>query len=181
LCSLRLFFVYFIFNGLSNIIFLQKQDLRILGMQTMHSAHQLRQQRNISSLKWTVKSMSRLQHIKLNETENRNKLHHILSSEKHNQVTARNLDNNKTKAGDTLSSRHVSSCDVTRAVGIERRFNIEFYGANSHFCHSAYVTWSHVSRPELHVRSRDVSRVTEVWMCAIEFNVKSPLTSQSHA
>jgi hypothetical protein len=26
----------------------------------------------------------------------------------------------------------------------ERRFNIEFYGADSHFCHSAYVTWSHV-------------------------------------
>jgi hypothetical protein len=29
-------------------------------------------------------------------------------------------------------------------LGCERRFNIEFYGANSHFCHSAYVTWSHV-------------------------------------
>jgi hypothetical protein len=29
-----------------------------------------------------------------------------------------------TKAGDTLSSRHVSSCDVTIAVGI---FNIEFW------------------------------------------------------
>jgi len=39
----------------------------------------------------------------------------------------------------------------------------------------------HVSRPELHVRSRDVSRVTEVWICAIEFNVKSPLTSQLQA
>jgi len=26
----------------------------------------------------------------------------------------------------------------------ERRFTIEFYGADSHFCHSAYVTWSHV-------------------------------------
>ena len=38
-----------------------------------------------------------------------------------------------------------------------------------------------VSRPELHVRSRDVSRVTEVWICAIEFNVKSSLTSQLHA
>jgi hypothetical protein len=30
----------------------------------------------------------------------------------------------KHKAGDTLSSRHVSSCDVTSAVGI---FNIEFW------------------------------------------------------
>ena len=39
----------------------------------------------------------------------------------------------------------------------------------------------HVSRPELHARSRDVSRVTEVWIGAIEFNVKSPLTSQLHA
>jgi hypothetical protein len=39
----------------------------------------------------------------------------------------------------------------------------------------------HVSRPELHVRSRDISRVTEVWICAVEFNVKSPLTSQLHA
>jgi len=37
-----------------------------------------------------------------------------------------------------------------------------------------------VSRPELHARSRDVSRVTEVWICAIEFNVKSPLKSQLH-
>ena len=81
----------------------------------------------------------------------------------------------------------------------ERRFYIEFYGADWHFCHSAYVTWSHVklwsahvparypearwhvSRPELHVRSRDVSRVTEVSICAIEFNVKSPLTFLPHA
>jgi hypothetical protein len=39
----------------------------------------------------------------------------------------------------------------------------------------------HVSWPELHMRSCDVSRVTEVWICAIEFNVKSPLTSQLHA
>jgi hypothetical protein len=76
-------------------------------------------------------------------------------------------------------------------LGCERQFNIEFYGADSHFCHSAYVTWSHVelwsahvparlacwhvSRPELYVRSRNVSRVTEMWICAIEFNVKSPL------
>jgi hypothetical protein len=52
MCSLRLYFIYFnTFNGLSNIILLQKQDL---GMQTLHSAHQLRQQRNISSLRWTT-------------------------------------------------------------------------------------------------------------------------------
>ena len=67
-------------------------------------------------------------------------------------------------------------------LGCEWRYNIEFCGADSHFCHSAYVTWSHVevwsahvqaclsdacwhvSRPELHVRSRDVSRVTQVWL-----------------
>jgi len=29
-------------------------------------------------------------------------------------------------------------------LGCERRFTIEFYGADSHFCHSAYVTCSHV-------------------------------------
>jgi len=28
---------------------------------------------------------------------------------------------------------------------------------------------------------RDVSKVTEVWICAIQFNVKSPLTSQLQA
>jgi len=39
----------------------------------------------------------------------------------------------------------------------------------------------HVSRSELHARSREVSRVTEVWICAIQFNVNSPLTSQLHA
>jgi len=96
---------------------------------------------------------------------------------------------------------HVTWAHVMLRVKLrcERRFNIEFYGANWHFCHSAYVTWSHVElwsahvparlweaywhvcRPELHVRSRDVSRVTEVWICAIEFNVKSPLTPQPHA
>ena len=49
-------------------------------------------------IRWTtVKRMSKLQHIKLNETENRTKLHHILSSEIQDQVTARYLDNNKTK------------------------------------------------------------------------------------
>ena len=39
----------------------------------------------------------------------------------------------------------------------------------------------HVSRPELHARSRNVIRVTEVGICTIEFNVKSPLTFQLHA
>jgi len=39
----------------------------------------------------------------------------------------------------------------------------------------------HVSWPKLHARSRDVSRVTEVWICAIDLNAKSPLTSQLHA
>jgi hypothetical protein len=39
----------------------------------------------------------------------------------------------------------------------------------------------HVSQTDLHARSRDVSRVTEVWICAIQFNVKSPLTSQLQA
>ena len=29
-------------------------------------------------------------------------------------------------------------------LGCERRFTIEFYGADPHFCHSAYDTWSHV-------------------------------------
>ena len=44
-----------------------------------------------------------------------------------------------------------------------------------------WVACWRVSRRELHVRSRDVSRVTEVWFRVIEFNVKSPLTSQLHA
>ena len=29
-------------------------------------------------------------------------------------------------------------------LGCVRRFTIEFYGADSHFCHSAYVTWYHL-------------------------------------
>jgi hypothetical protein len=33
----------------------------------------------------------------------------------------------------------------------------------------------------LHARSRDLRRVTKVWICTIEFNVRSPLTSQLHA
>jgi hypothetical protein len=109
---------------------------------------------------------------------------------------------------------HVTWAHVMLRVRLEceRRFNIEFYGADSHFCHSPHVTWSrvelwlahmsarlshfccrtrataemweacwHVCQPELHVRSRDVRRVTEVWIWAIEFNVKSPFTFQPHA
>jgi hypothetical protein len=77
---------------------------------------------------------------------------------------------------------HVTWAHVMLRVRLEcdRRFNIEFYGADSYFCHSAYVMWSrvelwsahvsaclweacwHVCRPELHVRSHDISRVTEV-------------------
>ena len=40
---------------------------------------------------------------------------------------------------------HVTWAHVLLRVrlGCERRFNIEFYGADSRFCHSAYVTWSH--------------------------------------
>ena len=39
---------------------------------------------------------------------------------------------------------HVTSAHVMLRVqlGCESRFTIEFYGADSHFCHSAYVTWS---------------------------------------
>jgi len=39
-------------------------------------------------------------------------------------------------------------------LGCERRFNIEFYGADSHFCHSAYVTWSHVELWLAHMPAR---------------------------
>ena len=39
-------------------------------------------------------------------------------------------------------------------LGCERRFNIEFYGADSHFCHSAYVTWYHVELWSAHAPAR---------------------------
>jgi len=41
---------------------------------------------------------------------------------------------------------HVTWAHVMLRVqlGCERRFTVEFYGADSHFCHSAYVTWSKV-------------------------------------
>ena len=59
------------------------------------------------------------------------------------------------KAGDTLSSRHVSSCHVSSPH--ELCATTEIWEA----------CW--------HVRLRDVSRVTEVWICAIEFNGNPPL------
>jgi len=55
------------------------------------------------------------------------------------------------KAGETLSSRHVSSCDVNACSWDVRS---EFYGADSHFCHSAYATWSHVKLWSAHVPAR---------------------------
>jgi hypothetical protein len=39
-------------------------------------------------------------------------------------------------------------------LGGERRFNIECHGADSHFCHSAYVTWSHVEFWSAHAPAR---------------------------
>ena len=39
-------------------------------------------------------------------------------------------------------------------LGRERRFDIEFCGADAHFCHSAYVTWSHVELWSAHVPAR---------------------------
>jgi len=39
-------------------------------------------------------------------------------------------------------------------LGCERWFNIEYYGADSHFCHSAYVTWSHLELWSAHVPAR---------------------------
>jgi hypothetical protein len=58
------------------------------------------------------------------------------------------------KARDTLSSRHVSSCDGTHAVRMWEAIYIEFYNADSHICHSAYVTWSRVQLRSAHVPAR---------------------------
>ena len=51
---------------------------------------------------------------------------------------------------------HVTWAHVMLRVqlGCERRFNIEFYGADSHFCHSDYVTWSHVQLWSAHAPAR---------------------------
>ena len=60
---------------------------------------------------------------------------------------------------------------------------LDTYVTSHEMCATAEIWEScwHVSRPELHARSHDVNRVTEVWICVIEFNVKSPLISQMHA
>jgi hypothetical protein len=51
---------------------------------------------------------------------------------------------------------HVTWAHVMLCVqlGCERRFNIEFYGADWHVCHSAYVTWSRVQLWSAHVPAR---------------------------
>ena len=51
---------------------------------------------------------------------------------------------------------HVTWAHVMLRVqlGCERRFNTEFYDADSHFCHSAYVTWSHVELWSAHAPAR---------------------------
>jgi hypothetical protein len=51
---------------------------------------------------------------------------------------------------------HVTWAHVMLCVqlGCERRFNIEFYGADSHFCHSAYVRWSHMELWSSHTPAR---------------------------
>ena len=51
---------------------------------------------------------------------------------------------------------HVTWAYVILCVRLEceRRFNIKFYGADSHFCHYAYVTWSHAELWSAHVSAR---------------------------
>jgi hypothetical protein len=51
---------------------------------------------------------------------------------------------------------HVTWAHVMLRVqlGCERRFDIEFYDVDSDFCHSAYVTWSHVELWSAHVPAR---------------------------
>jgi hypothetical protein len=86
------------------------------------------------------------------------------------------------KAGDTLSSRHVSSCDVTRAgwyvrgdltlnsmvqvhTSVTLRMSRDLTWSSGRLtCQHAcqHSSERHVSRPELHVKSRDICRVTEV-------------------
>jgi hypothetical protein len=39
-------------------------------------------------------------------------------------------------------------------LGCERQFNIEFYGADSHFYHTAYITWSRAELWPVHVPER---------------------------
>ena len=51
---------------------------------------------------------------------------------------------------------HVTWAHVMLRVqlGCERWFNIEFYGADSHFSHSVYVTWSRMELSSAHVPAR---------------------------
>jgi hypothetical protein len=51
-----------------------------------------------------------------------------------------------------LTSRELTWCYA--CSWDERRFNIEFYSADSHFCRSAYVTWSRVELWSTHVSAR---------------------------
>jgi len=68
---------------------------------------------------------------------------------------SRQVSSRDVKAGDTLFSRHVSSCDVNACSwDVRSGFSIEIYGADSHFCHSAYVTWSRVGLWSAHVPAR---------------------------
>jgi len=55
---------------------------------------------------------------------------------------------------------HVTWAHVMLSVrlGCDSRFNIEFYGADSHFCHSAYVKWSRVELWSAHVPAREPTR-----------------------
>jgi len=39
-------------------------------------------------------------------------------------------------------------------LGCERQFNIKLYGTDSHFCHSAYITWFRVELWSAHVPAR---------------------------
>ena len=56
---------------------------------------------------------------------------------------------------DTLTSRHVSSCDVNACSWDVRDYlTLNSMGADSHFCHSAYVTWSRVELWSAHVPAR---------------------------
>ena len=57
-------------------------------------------------------------------------------------------------AGDILSSRHMSSWCYACSWDVKRRSNIEFYGADSHFCHSAYIMWSRMGIWSAHVPAR---------------------------
>jgi hypothetical protein len=100
---------------------------------------------------------------------------------------------------------HVTCAHVMLCVqlGCDRRFNIEFYGADSHFCRPAYVTWSrvelwsayvparlsdfccrtHFVRRDVRVeRSSDVTSCFQKWMkCLLKKSANGPFyTTPSH-